>query len=223
MFRDYLVGFLVSCGVFLTLIFGTQGQSTPETREEAQTEVVELVPLPEQVKADEEPAPTTEEVDDSEPLVMAPPQAVDIPSTAPINDSGFFQKLTAPPPLAATSGGMVIPKTSYHRATAPGTGDGGPIFVDKSQLDSPPRVRVRVNPNYPTDLQMAGVTGSVLVELSIEVDGSVSAVKVLRSTNVRFEQSVMTVIMRWRFEPGKIGGKKVRFRTTQPFDFNLNG
>jgi TonB family protein len=220
MFRDYLVGFLVSCALFLWLCLGTHGSHATDAVTAAISEDIELVQLPEVQRADEEPLPAESAAEEIEPVVMAPPQTVDIPSTVPVNDSTFFQQLAVPPPPGATADGMVIPKSQYLGPTAVRSSDAG-VFVDKTELDSPPRIRVRVNPSYPTDLQMAGVTGYVLVQLSIEIDGSVSNVRVLSATNERFEQAVLLVVRKWHFEPGKINGKKVRFRTTQPFDFAL--
>lgn len=220
MFRDYLVAFLVSCGLFLWLFLGT-GPGRPDRPKETEAvETVELVPLPEASRPDEETIEVAEEPQ-QEPVAYAPPQSVDIPSSLPVSSSAFYQQLAIPPPTEAVAGGMVIPKAHYTRPAAVRAQAATPVFVDKSMLDSPPRTRMRVDPVYPMDLQIAGVTGSVVVEVSIEMDGSISAVKVVRATNVRFEQAVMAVIRKWRFEPGKIGGKRVRFRTTLPFDFSI--
>ncbi len=58
-------------------------------------------------------------------------------------------------------------------------------------------------PRYPADALRAGVAGEVLVEFTVQRDGSVSDVRVLRSSPPRtFDREALTAVRRWRFEPG---------------------
>ena len=58
-------------------------------------------------------------------------------------------------------------------------------------------------PRYPAEALRAGVAGEVLVEFTVERDGSVSDVRVLRSSPPRtFDREALTAVRRWRFEPG---------------------
>lgn len=110
----------------------------------------------------------------------------------------------------------------------PGTTDGiiggriGPKVIGANFLDSTPRTRVRVAPDYPREAKVTGVTGEVLVEFIVDESGHVLRPRVVRSTDPRFETPTLRAVERWRFEPGKKDGKIVRFRMAVPVMFTLN-
>ncbi|KPN16957.1 hypothetical protein AO715_02395 [Xanthomonas sp. Mitacek01] len=57
-------------------------------------------------------------------------------------------------------------------------------------------------PRYPADALRAGTRGEVMVEFTIDVDGSVSNARVVRADPPRtFDREALAAVRRWRFEP----------------------
>ncbi len=82
---------------------------------------------------------------------------------------------------------------------------------------------VRIEPQYPREALIEGISGYVLVEFTIEPDGTVSDPKVLESEPNRiFDRNAVRAIYKWKFKPRIVDGKPVARRATQRLDFNLN-
>lgn len=64
----------------------------------------------------------------------------------------------------------------------------------------PPRIIDKVEPVYPPEAQAAGVEGTVLLDIIIAADGSVSDVHVLRSVPM-LDQAAIDAVSQWRYEP----------------------
>jgi len=57
-------------------------------------------------------------------------------------------------------------------------------------------------PRYPADALRAGTRGEVMVEFTVDVDGSVSNARVVRADPPRtFDREALAAVRRWRFEP----------------------
>jgi len=57
-------------------------------------------------------------------------------------------------------------------------------------------------PRYPPDALRSGTSGEVQVEFTVAIDGSVSAVRVVRADPPRvFDREALNAVRRWRFEP----------------------
>ena len=108
--------------------------------------------------------------------------------------------------------------------TGPG-GEGTPTFdaprmprvVD---LDRVPHAMAQSAPDYPYSMRQAGITGSVTVEFVVGTDGSVLNAEAVRWTHREFVDPAVRAVLRWKFEPGTINGRKVRFRMAVPIEFN---
>jgi protein TonB len=82
---------------------------------------------------------------------------------------------------------------------------------------------VRIEPQFPREALIEGISGYVLVEFTIEPDGTVSDPKVLESEPRRmFDRNAIRAIYKWKFKPRIVDGKPVARRATQRLDFNLN-
>lgn len=75
----------------------------------------------------------------------------------------------------------------------------GPVRVAPGQG---PGLIKKVEPRYPPIAQTARLEGSVTVDAIIRKDGTVSDVKVLKSTNAMFDQACIDAVRQWRFTPG---------------------
>ena len=106
-----------------------------------------------------------------------------------------------------------------------GTGDGNGIegnddgvIVDAGSLSL---VRDAEAP-YPPKMLRQGKTGTVVVQLTVEKDGSVSSVDVIGgSGQPEFERAVMQVAYQWTFVPATRNGRPVRAYATRTYRFAL--
>ena len=106
-----------------------------------------------------------------------------------------------------------------------GTGDGNGIegnddgvIVDAGSLSL---VRDAEAP-YPPKMLRQGKTGTVVVQLVVEKDGSVSSVDIIGGSGQHeFEQAVMRVAYQWTFVPATRNGRPVRAYATRTYRFAL--
>ena len=95
-------------------------------------------------------------------------------------------------------------------------------LIDMAKLDKRPRTVFQIAPEYPYAMKSAGVTGEVTVGFSVDENGNVYDAHVISATNGEFGDAAVRAVSRWRFEPGRLNGKRVAFRTSVPIAFNLN-
>jgi TonB family protein len=76
-------------------------------------------------------------------------------------------------------------------------------------------------PNYPLELRMAEIEGAVLVSYSITAQGRVLDPVVVKSTDRRFEASVLKAVKKWRFTPAVIEGRTAGVPAIQLIEFKL--
>lgn len=77
---------------------------------------------------------------------------------------------------------------------------------------------------YPDEARSANVEGKVYVKFTIERDGSISNVKVVRGKELGYglaKEAVRIIKSMPRWTPGEVNGKKVNVSYIQPFSFNL--
>jgi protein TonB len=107
-----------------------------------------------------------------------------------------------------------------------GTGDEGPVSFGAPRmprvvdLDRVPRAMTQSAPEYPYSMRQAGITGSVTVEFVVGTDGTVLNAEAVRWTQREFVDPAVRAVLRWKFEPGTIDGRRVRFRMAVPIEFN---
>jgi protein TonB len=98
----------------------------------------------------------------------------------------------------------------------------GNVFNLKD-LDQAPQVRgVQARPNYPFEMRRAGINGEVVIQFIVDQNGDVRDVTVIKSTQREFESAAQQAVMKWKYKPGRKGGKTVSVRMQIPIVFNLN-
>lgn len=213
--KDLIIGLVASIAFHLITLNPFAGKQPPPKREAvAKEEVVqmEMPPLP------EEEEEKVEELDE-QPVenVMAPPSLIDLPTVVPVN--AFTQPLQPPPPpgMTAAKGAINIP------VNPPGANFGRGIkdLFDINNLDQKPVGRVQNPPNYPYEMSRAGISGEVVVEFIINANGDVVDTRVIRSSHREFEVPAMQAVQKWKFKPGRKGGKAVATKASQLIEFNL--
>jgi TonB family protein len=86
--------------------------------------------------------------------------------------------------------------------------------------DVPPRLIDGPHPAYPDIARRAGVDGTVVLHITLGLDGRVEQAQVVRSTSLGvFDEAAREAILKWRYEPARIDGRPVRavFRQTIRF------
>ncbi|MCX6545976.1 MAG: energy transducer TonB [Acidobacteria bacterium] len=84
----------------------------------------------------------------------------------------------------------------------------------------PPRKIKHVNPTYPPLAQKARVTGTVVMEAVIAVDGRVRCLRVLRSVPL-LDQAAIDSVAQWEFTPALVAGTPAAVRLTTTVNFSL--
>jgi protein TonB len=79
-------------------------------------------------------------------------------------------------------------------------------------------------PSYPRDALREGITGTVLLEVLVDVDGSPLKVTIHRSSGNREldRTAQQQVLKHWRFRPASRNGAAVQAIGIVPIDFKLN-
>jgi protein TonB len=209
--------------VLIAAIVAVTANAGQQMREERREEDVNFV----EVKK-EPPPPEPEKAPPPPEVVAAPPPPKG------------FQVLTAPIEIPDKIPEVDLSKSVTDAAdfsgkgVAGGTSKGveggtGPVNVDQPffdfQVEKPAMAHEgNPSPNYPSMLQSAGVEGEVLVQFVIDTSGRADSrtLKILKSSNEQFTQSVRNVLPRLRFYPAETGGRKVKMYVQLPFTFKIN-
>lgn len=118
------------------------------------------------------------------------------------------------PPISV-AGDIEIPVSSLAPAEVK-------ITFEMADVDTPPRRIGGLSPAYPPEARQHRIEGCVSVRFLVEPDGSVSRISIIKSEPpVVFDNAVISVLKNWRFEPGKVRGRKVRTWCVQEISFSL--
>jgi protein TonB len=212
--KDIIIGVVVSVGLHFAALNPFQGKMAAPKREVVKKETVVQFEMPpiEEEKVEEvvdlEEAPTNQ---------LAPPSLLDVPTVVPVD--AFTQPLTPPPPpgMTASSGAINIPVIKPGTSFGKGIGN----LFDINNLDQRPVARVQPGPQYPYEMSRAGINGEVVVEFIINTNGDVIQTQVVRSSHREFEVNALQAVQKWKFRPGRKGGRPVNVRVSQLLEFNL--
>jgi protein TonB len=69
-------------------------------------------------------------------------------------------------------------------------------------------------------MRRAGINGSVVVEFIINTEGDVIQTQIVRSSHREFEMPALQAVQKWKFKPGRKGGRVVNVRASQLLEFN---
>lgn len=219
--RDLIIGILVSLLIHAGIAFGSKlfpahKEVVVAVKEEPKVVEVEIPPLepdpPEVVENNtDEPPPDLSDI--------APPMQTDTPSAN--IDTPFVQQMQPPPPpnLNRPQGIMTLPVTSN---TSAGIGSGMKDLFNLSDLDQKPVPTFQPAPTFPFEMKRAGISGDVLVGFIVDTEGNVRDPYVIKSSQREFESAAIQGVLRWKFRPGRKGGRAVNTRMQVPLGFTLN-
>ncbi|ACB75626.1 energy transducer TonB [Opitutus terrae] len=216
--RDLIIGILLSIAFHGGAAWISEELSKRPTKKHMVQEEAPTIQLMEMPKLEPDEPPETADTSDAEaaPVEFAPPMQTDVPQIVQLDS--FVQQVQPPPPenLKPAVGVISIPQ---NRPT--GLGKGIQVF-NINQLDQIPQIRATVPPQYPFEMRRAGITGEVLVEFIVDTNGDVRNPFAVRSTQREFETAAVQAVAKWKFRPGKKGGRVVNTRMQQPISFSLN-
>lgn len=214
--KDIIIGVLASVLLHGGFLFGFNHKPAPQAKAaEVKEEVIQMEMPPIEPEKEEEVTEIQEEQVSNQ---LAPPSLVDMPSIVPV--TAFTQPLQPPPPpgIEAAKGAVSIPVTKPGATLGKGMKD----LFDVANLDQQPVPRVQQAPNYPFEMRRAGISGQVTLEFIVSSSGDVIAVQVVNSSQREFELPAMQAVQKWKFKPGRKGGRAVNTRVQQILTFNLN-
>ncbi|HEX6851877.1 MAG TPA: energy transducer TonB [Candidatus Polarisedimenticolaceae bacterium] len=112
----------------------------------------------------------------------------------------------------------------------PGWGDGPPgddsgssheAPIDVTGTMTPPRLILKVSPEYPRIPLRMGLSGTVLLRAVIGPDGSVEEVALVRATSPLFVEAATDAVRRWRYTPALQSGRPVRVYFDAVVEFKI--
>lgn len=147
-------------------------------------------------------------------------QEVKDPEPPPPQEKPDFAPDLAAPGLGDMAGpaiGVAIDVGGVEREAAQAD-----FIFDSVDLDRPPEVVARVNPEYPYLARERGLEGYVAVKVLVDAEGAVRQANILKSKPQGvFDQAVRKALPGWRFKPGEVGGEPVTAWVTTTLHFRL--
>jgi TonB family protein len=83
-------------------------------------------------------------------------------------------------------------------------------LVPIDQVDTPPVLKSRVNPKYPSNAFAMGIEGIVIVNALITETGDVVEVVVIQGLSGQFNEATTKAVKQWKYEPALKDGVKVK-------------
>ena len=122
---------------------------------------------------------------------------------------------------SVAAAGAMFPLSGEIAARADGQGQPGQnqqgSAADEKTL---PKVIHEVAAVYPAEAKRARVEGSVYVDVTVDVDGRVTATRVTQSIPM-LDDAAEDALRQWLFEPGKVNGEPVKVTVSVEIRFTL--
>jgi protein TonB len=217
--KDLVIGLSVSVMVHWSFLFLTKAPSASKKHEVETADVLKIeMPVippdePELKKLDDQP-----QDEDAVVSSIAPPSLVEIPNVVP-NAVFVMTPEPPPPPGVETAKGVV---TIPANPRPPGFGRGIANLFTLDQLDQIPVPRFQSQPTYPYEMRRESQEGTVVVAFICDSEGNVRDAYALSSTRREFEAEAVRAVAKWKFKPGRRGGRAVNTKMSVPIVFNLN-
>jgi protein TonB len=217
--KDLVIGLSASVLVHWSFLFLTTTPSAPKKHEVETADVLKIeMPVippdePELKKLDDQP-----QDEDAVVSSIAPPSLVEIPNVVP-NAVFVMTPEPPPPPGVETAKGVV---TIPANPRPPGFGRGIANLFTLDQLDQIPVARFQAQPTYPYDMRREAQEGTVVVAFICDSDGNVRDAYAVSSSRREFESEAVRAVAKWKFKPGRRGGRSVNTKMSVPIVFNLN-
>jgi protein TonB len=117
-------------------------------------------------------------------------------------------------------GGEVGGEAGGELGGVPGGVPGAPLRVGLGQIREPRR-KVYVPPDYPEPARRDRVEGTVILDITIDRDGTVRDVRVLRPVAGGLTEAAIAAVKQWAYEPTTLDGQPVAVAMTVMVTFNV--
>ena len=92
-----------------------------------------------------------------------------------------------------------------------------PLVVDDERVKAPKRLKL-VRPEYPAEARSQGIRGIVILALTIDTEGRVAEVTVVRSIP-GLDEAAVSAARQWLYEAPRVDGKPASVQLTVPITF----
>lgn len=175
--------------------------------------------------------PPTEVIRNEHPRLVMEPTIVAIPDSLPnVNMPNIGDPLAkiGPPSngmgsgggIGSGSGGGIGSGTGAGLGPGSGGGFGGGAFRVGGGV-SQPAVIFKVDPEYSEEARKAKYSGTVLLQLVVDVDGRAKGIKVVKGVGLGLDEKAIEAVQKWKFSPGKKNGTPVPVYATVEVNFRL--
>jgi protein TonB len=184
-----------------------------------------LVSLPMQEGPPQAPVRPPEVITQVIDIIKPKPEVVPIVPQVPVHPQVPMERphaqVQAPPvdvPVVVENGSEVFTPPVDTPTTDTTPVQTGPVTGMSLEYASAPA------PSYPRDALREGITGTVLLEVLVDVDGSPLKVTIHRSSgNRELDRAAQQQVQKhWRFRPASRNGTAVQAIGIVPIDFKLN-
>lgn len=109
---------------------------------------------------------------------------------------------------------VVVPRVV--RAETPSSVTEG---AETARLTKPPKLATFVEADYPESERAAGTSASVILQVGITAEGTVSEVSVVESAGEAFDAAAVAAVRRFVFEPAEVDGRPAPIRINYRYQF----
>jgi TonB family protein len=120
--------------------------------------------------------------------------------------------------IAAARAGLAGPPAPSPQPQLPPTPDG--VVRVGGAIAEPKKIR-DVRPAYPADARAAGVSGVVILEVTIDTDGHVTNPRILRGIPM-LDQAAVAAVFQWQYTPTQVNGVPTPVQMTVTVNFTLD-
>ncbi|MBI2512303.1 MAG: TonB family protein [Opitutae bacterium] len=155
-----------------------------------------------------------------EPTAAVVPQLAEVPTSVALSD--FTQPVDLRPKAEVDTRALKSMTIPVARGRGGLGGGGAPTIFSLSQLDRVPQPIAQPMPNFPQNVHVVGIERvTVLVEFVVDAEGRVVEPRVTQSNASEFNNAALAGVLRWKFRPGMLSGRKVATRMEVPLTFDL--
>jgi len=158
-------------------------------------------------------------------LPPPPPAPQDVPQQQQAPVAAPRPLVTLPneqPPLLVTPDPTPAPPVPVALPPAPSAPPAPPATVQTDDLGT--RMISGAPPSYPRESRRHREEGTVVLALTLDVDGSVAAISVAESSGFqRLDEAALRAVRKWRWAPTIRGGQAVKVKGLVEIPFMLRG
>jgi TonB family protein len=93
--------------------------------------------------------------------------------------------------------------------------------VASSNVDQPPMLLERPEPDYTDEARIANHEGSVLLQTDVDSEGNARNIVVIRHLGLGLDEQAIQAVRRWRFRPARRNGQRVACRVRLEIAFRV--